>query len=185
MSENQLAISDKGAIWMPRTFWKMPSLNNAKIIKFNSPEELWIESKKYFIWSNENPLYDTKTYNCAGEIITKEVPKIRAFSVKALCLFINISTATWWQYIHKEEFLDVTSRVLDIIYCQKFEGAAVDIFNTSIITKDLGLSDRHEVSGPDGMPLNPQTVVNINAEINPKEASQLYHRMLKDAKSSV
>lgn len=183
MSETNLNISDKGAVWMPRSFWTIVTKRSQK--KYLTSDELWSACVEYFIWATENPLFITKTFNCAGEIVLKQIPKPRIFSIKALCLFIGVPTNSWYVLRHDEEYADIVTKILDVIYCQKFESAAVDIFNPSIVAKDLGLSDRHELSGPEGMPISSQTIVNINSGIKPKEASLLYHRMLKNEEDNI
>jgi hypothetical protein len=40
----------------------------------------------------------------------------------------------------------VTQKIEDIIRTQKFEGAAADLFNVSIIQRELGLTDRADVN---------------------------------------
>lgn len=44
-----------------------------------------------------------------------------------------------------EGFSDVTSRAEDIIYDQKFSGAAADLLNANIIARDLGLKEQSQV----------------------------------------
>lgn len=41
--------------------------------------------------------------------------------------------------------MQVTTRIDEIIYKQKFEGAAVGAFNANIIARDLGLADKKDV----------------------------------------
>lgn len=41
----------------------------------------------------------------------------------------------------------------DAIRHQKFTGAAADLLNPMIISRDLGLADKSELSGPDGGPM--------------------------------
>ncbi len=40
------------------------------------------------------------------------------------------------------EFSEVITRVEQIIYIQKFEGATVNAFNANIISRELGLADK-------------------------------------------
>lgn len=43
------------------------------------------------------------------------------------------------------EFADVVRAIAQTMYAQKFEGAAVGAFNSNIIARDLGLTDRSHV----------------------------------------
>ena len=63
---------------------------------------------------------------------------------------IHSKAVTWQDYTEKDDFSAVTTRIEDIIYEQKFTGAAADLLNPNIIARDLGLADKKEVSGPDG-----------------------------------
>ncbi len=40
-----------------------------------------------------------------------------------------------------------------IMYAQKFEGAAADLLNANLISRDLGLVDQHKVGGIEGAPI--------------------------------
>jgi hypothetical protein len=44
------------------------------------------------------------------------------------------------------DFLQIITRIEDIIYSQKFEGAAVGQFNSNIIARDLKLSDQTDIT---------------------------------------
>lgn len=41
----------------------------------------------------------------------------------------------------------IIARIEDVIHSQKLEGAAVGQYNHNIITRDLGLAEKSEVSG--------------------------------------
>jgi hypothetical protein len=59
---------------------------------------------------------------------------------------LDISKDTWVNYKERKGFLEVSTRVEGIIYTQKFEGASVGAFNSSIIARDLGLKDNSELT---------------------------------------
>lgn len=44
-----------------------------------------------------------------------------------------------------EGFSDITTRAEEIIYDQKFSGAAADLLNANIIARDLGLKEQSQV----------------------------------------
>ncbi|MFC0183379.1 terminase small subunit [Pseudarcicella hirudinis] len=46
---------------------------------------------------------------------------------------------------HQKIFLEVITRIEEIVYVQKFEGAAVGAFNANIIARDLGLADKQNI----------------------------------------
>jgi poly(A) polymerase Pap1 len=57
-----------------------------------------------------------------------------------------------------DDEIDFSTVITDIektIYTQKFQGASADLLNANIIARDLGLSDKTELTGKDGKPLIP------------------------------
>ena len=87
-----------------------------------------------------------KVFSYQGEIIKANVPKMRAMTISGLCTFLDITRGqTWGTFRSMEGFSDVTSRAEDIIYDQKFSGAAADLLNANIIARDLGLKEQSQV----------------------------------------
>ena len=127
--------------------------------KFDGPEKLWAACQEYFSWVAENPLTEAKAFSYEGQITIAHLPKMRAMTIQGLCLFLDIHKTTWEEWRKsRPDLSSVISRVDEIIFQQKFEGAAADLLNQNIIARDLGLADRKELSNPDGS-LAPQVVV--------------------------
>lgn len=123
-----------------------------------TPESLWAGAVEYFNWALNNPLLDLRPFVLKGEIVIAEIPKPRALTVGGLCIFIDISMQCWSEYKTRAGFEDVTSKISEVIRTQKFEGAAVDIFNAAIVMRDLGLTDKTELTGKDGGPIKTEEV---------------------------
>ncbi len=124
--------------------WKARSIDGRKPI-FNDPDVLHSACLQYFQWVEDNPLMTTELVKYQGEATQVQVPRIRAMTIAGLCIYLDISPSTWAGYSDRPDFLKVTELVESIIYCQKFEGAAADLFNGNIIARELGLADRQEV----------------------------------------
>lgn len=126
----------------------------------------------YFEWVQENPLYEAKLVSFEGISSLEEIPKMRAMTVEGLCLFIDISSRTWrlWKET-RQDLLPILEWAEGNIRQQKFSGAAAGLLNASIISRDLGLADKQEITGPGGGPL--QTVT---TEMTPQEAAEAYAR---------
>ena len=141
--------------------------------KYSTPEKLWDACVAYFEWAEDNPLTEEKIFSFQGETHTGSITKMRAMTLRELCLYINIDPKTWASYRTCKDVLPITKRVEDIIYTQKFTGAAADLLNPNIIARELGLKDAniHEISGPGGEPI--QT---ITSEMTAKEATEIYRR---------
>jgi hypothetical protein len=130
-------------------FWEARSTHGRNPI-FKKPDELWTACAEYFEWVEENPLYEDKLVTFQGSATHEPVAKMRAMTISGLCIFLDIGVQTWHDYRDKEDFSEVTKRVDEIIRTQKFQGAAADLLNPNIIARDLGLSDKQELSGPNG-----------------------------------
>jgi len=112
--------------------WQLRELN--KPTKFEDDSQLAQACRDYFDWVMENPVED-------GD----KNKRVRPFTIGGLCLFIGISDTTWRTYRKDEKFKDLCEIVDAVIYENKFVGAAVNMFNANIISRDLGLADKSEV----------------------------------------
>jgi len=134
------------------SFWEVRSSHGRAPI-FASPEQLWEACCEYFGWIEANPLYEAKAFAFQGIVTVESLPKMRAMTISSLCIFLDIDVTTWHAYRDKKDFSLVTTRVDEIIRTQKFQGAAADLLNPNIIARDLGLTDKSELTGADGGPL--------------------------------
>lgn len=116
--------------------------------KAYTPEELWNKAQDYFKWVHEHPLMERRVFNYQGEIVEADVPKMRAMTEIAFCLFADINHETFANYKSDKEpykeFFGVSTAIAQVIYTQKFEGAAAEFLNHNIIARDLGLRERTE-----------------------------------------
>ncbi len=131
--------------------------------KFIDPRELWQACCEYFEWVDSHPLSDLKAYTYKGQIKSVNVPKMRPYTLTGLCLYLNLTLEGWRYYRKsKKEFLGVSERAEMVIYCQKFEGAAVGFFNANIIARDLGLNEVVEISDPRRRPRQTESTQKID-----------------------
>lgn len=134
------------------SFWKQRSSHGRKPI-FATPDDLWSAACEYFEWVEENPLRETKLFSYEGEIIEGEIPKMRAMTIQALCFFIGISRQGWSEYKAKQDFSEIAEEIEAVIFSQKFEGASGGFLNASIISRELGLADKQDIT-TNGQSLN-------------------------------
>lgn len=127
-------------------FWLQRSSHGRKPI-FASPDDLWNAACEYFEWVHNNPLYESKAFSYQGEVTVETLPKIRAMTEAGLCFFLDIGTSTLHDYKKREDFSEVIAKIERVIFTQKFEGAAADLLNANIISRELGLADKQELSG--------------------------------------
>lgn len=126
--------------------WEARSTHGRQPI-FKNPEQLWAACCEYFEWVEANPLMESKLASYQGHNEIVSVPKMRAMTISGLCLFLDIHHTTWREYRNNNDFSKVASRAEEVIYNQKFTGASADLLNANIIARDLGLSDKKELSG--------------------------------------
>ncbi len=148
--------------------------------KFESPEQLWEACCEYFKWVEENPLYASQviTYKGRGSLV--KVPKQRAMTISGLSLFLGMKEDTWRDYRDNKDqnFSSVCKAAEQVIRDQKFSGAAADLFNAHVISRDLGLKEQSEVSGPGGGPIQTQTKMDPS-KLSTKELQNLVAAMDK------
>lgn len=114
--------------------------------KFETPDALWAACVEYFEWVSANPMQESKLVSFQGVSKLETLPKMRAMTLNALCVFLNIRRATWGDWRNaREDLADVIERVEAVIFTQKLEGAAADLLNGNIIARELGLADKQEV----------------------------------------
>lgn len=165
-------------------FWKKRSKHGRDKL-FASPELLWEACEQYFRWCVNNPLMEMeqiknppRPYKDTESEWVKpsqfvELPKMRAFTIQGLCRFLDSNTQWFNQFedsLKAEEkqndpltkdFSVICMRVREIIYEQKFTGAAAGFLNPMIIARDLGLRDKKELTGENGGPLQIQNITGM------------------------
>ena len=162
-------------------FWLARS-SHGKAPKFTS-KTLEDACHQYFQWIVDNPIMLSETKSYKGFESTVINPRPRAMTIQGLCAFIDITPETWDKYRnhrslekdkdyselelakirdHNDKVL-IATRIGTVIRDQKFQGAALEIFNPNIIARELGLRDlkTHEHSGIDGAPIKSEISVTL------------------------
>lgn len=131
---------------------------------FTDPDLLFEECCEYFDATDERKLYK-KDFK-GNQAIEVDIPHDIPYSISGLCLFLGITEKTWREWRkERADLSSVISRVDSIIYTQKFEGATTNLFNANIISRDLGLMDRQDVT-TGGEKMN---VINLGSGVKPPE----------------
>jgi hypothetical protein len=84
------------------------------------------------------------------------IPTDTPFTLSGLYVFLGIDENTWRRYRKEENYEDfwaVVKEVDQIIYTQKFEGAAVGTYNANIIAWELGLVAKTSIQGDPENPI--------------------------------
>ncbi|SNY93961.1 DNA-packaging protein gp3 [Cohaesibacter sp. ES.047] len=123
-------------------YWAKRRRNGRKPL-YETPDQLWRACVKYFEWVEATPLKQEEIIKYRDRYERIELNKMRAMSKKGLCVFLDIDPKTWEGYKTRgEDFFRIITRVEDIIWDQKFTGAAAGILNGNIIARELPLGDK-------------------------------------------
>lgn len=110
---------------------------------FSSPTILWEACCEYFEVTSQRRWMQVE-FN-GKDALRCEVPNEIPFTLTGMYIFLDISHQTWVDYRERKDFIEVITRVENIIYTQKFEGAAIGAFHANIIARDLGLTDKRDL----------------------------------------
>ncbi len=137
-------------------FWKQRAKHGRDKI-FKTPNALWEAACEYFEWCDKNPLIEIDFKG--GKAKKVEYPKMRAYTIRDMCRFLGVNE----QYINEfeeglkdkkdkksKDFSQIVTCIRDVIYTQKFQGAAAGFLNPNIIARELGLADKKEHTGEGG-----------------------------------
>jgi hypothetical protein len=150
-------------------FWEARSSHGAKP-KFENPDDLWDACAQYFEFVEDTPLSEQRGFAFQGKVTKEDFPLMRAMTLGGMCIFLDISLTTWhdWRK-NRPDLSEVITRVEQIIYTQKFEGAAAGLLNPNIIARDLGLAEKKLHGNDPDNPLPEQTVVTYQLPDNGRE----------------
>jgi len=130
-------------------FWEQRSSHGAKP-KFEHASDLWDACAEYFEWNADNPLYEARPFAFQGDVTIARVEKMRAMTIGALCMFLDVDETSWrgWKS-DRSDLVPIIAWAESVIYRQKFEGASADMLNANIIARDLGLADKKDLTSTD------------------------------------
>ena len=142
------------APWMiGNKFWQQRSKHGRDKL-FSTPELLWEAACEYFQWCDDNPWMKReaiKSGDRAGVIIS--IPTERPYTLQGLTSYLHTNKGYFDDFEKSlkdktdeisKDFSVIVTRIREIIYQQKFEGAAIGAFNANIIARDLGLTDKKD-----------------------------------------
>lgn len=125
---------------------------------FKTAEELWQAACKYFDWCDNNPIIETDFKGKDADRV--EIPRMRAYTIRGLCVYLGCAERYLYDleealkakkergvYGEEEErFSQIIVHIRNIIYTQKFEGAAANQLNANIISRELGLAEKSDIN---------------------------------------
>lgn len=129
-------------------FWELRSKHGRNTL-FETPELMWEAACEYFKWCEDNPFIAIE-YN-GKDAIACEVPKMRPFTLHGICSYFDCNIQYFSDFKTTKTYVDkgfslVVTRIEETIYNQKFSGAAAGFLKENIIARDLGLTDKKDVT---------------------------------------
>jgi hypothetical protein len=135
-------------------YWKLA--HNWHKPKKYTPKKLLELAFEYIEWAEKNPLYEMKAFSSQGKILKTKLPKMRALTIQGFCWFANMEPLTFRNYEKDKAYVTIITRIREMFFSQKLEGAAAEMLNPNIIARELRLGDSTELTGKDGKPLFPE-----------------------------
>lgn len=148
-------------------FWELRSKHGRDKL-FASSDLLWKAACDYFNWCQSNPLIEVQQAKAtgkpfkdkeSGEIVfpdsTIQLPKMRPFTMIGLCHYLDCNLKYFDDFEKSlkdkqdkksRDFSRIITRTREVIYNQKFTGAAAGFLNPNIIARDLGLIEKKDVT---------------------------------------
>jgi len=126
-------------------FWKLRSKHGRDLL-FATPDLLWEAAVEYFEATDQRKWIKKDWVGKDAKEVNRECET--PYTLSGLCLYLDCSREWWNKFKNekREDFLQVLTRIEEIIYTQKFEGASVGAFNPSIIARDLGLKEQTDMT---------------------------------------
>lgn len=132
--------------------------------KFENGDALLEACKDYFEWAHQNPIVVDNVGWFQGRATHEPEYKTRPLTVEGLAVHLGISPRTWRAWSEegsrdfREDLAPVIEEVEAAMYSHNFDGASAGLFNAGIIARKLGLSDKQELTGKDGGPVQTEEV---------------------------
>ena len=133
-------------------FWRRREVSGRTPL-YTDPEKLWQDCLEYFEWCDANPLQYDKIMSAGGDVVNATGYKLRAYTIDGLCLRLDIDRSTWKEWRKRKDISAVVARADATIRSQQIEGATAELLNPNIVARLNGLSERQEVTGKDGGPI--------------------------------
>lgn len=133
-------------------FWKARAKVGRKRI-FETPEDMFNAAQEYFYYQSSRTLNETQFTGSQGKKVI--IPHVPPFTWEGLTMFLHVNTVYFNKFEAERkkentdqarEFCKIITHVRETIRLQKFEGAMVGMYNANITARDLGLTDKKDVT---------------------------------------
>lgn len=139
-----------GPGWAGNAYWRNRAKDGRDKV-YDDADELLEKCVEYFEWNLNNPMKSEKIVGTPPQRMDVDVPRV--MSLMGLSLFIGQTSKTWCETrtnTTDPEMKAVIRWAEEIIRSNKYEGAVGGFFNAMILVRDLGLTDKSEVTNVGG-----------------------------------
>ena len=109
-----------------------------------TPATFWAKVIEFLQWCDKYPLKSEEVFGTGKRMTVKNM---RMPTIQGFCTYAKIDRQTFANYEKDEAWFGIVTRARDLFYAIKIEGAAAGLLNANIIARELGLSDKTEVTG--------------------------------------
>lgn len=122
----------------------------AKHKYIETPEKMWELFEEYVLHERNHPMYKTEYVGKDGQKVLTPLETPITFEGFECYLSANNIIEDLGQYSADRdnaytEYVPIITRIRKNCYVHNFKGAAVGLFNPSLIARKLGLTDKSEV----------------------------------------
>lgn len=145
-------------------YWKWRA-NTGRPKNLKNPKQLMLAAIEYFEWCDANPVIKNemiKSGEHAGSIVAVPVPRPYTWMGLEMWLYDKSIIAKLDDYRANKkdnysEFSDTLTHITNIIRDQQLTGGLADIFNSNLISRVLGLTEKSESTVTIEQPLFPDS----------------------------
>ncbi|MES2382455.1 MAG: terminase small subunit [Bacteroidota bacterium] len=147
--------------------WWMLRAKHGRDKLFKTSDLLWDAALEYFNHTDSRKWTKKDWVGKDAHEVERETET--PYTISGLCLYLDCSRSFFAEFKkalnekndkESKDFLLVITRIENIIFTQKIEGAAVGAFNANIVAMELGLKQQTETT---------TTAINYNAELSKDE----------------
>lgn len=134
-----------------------------------TPEALLDKINEYISIKLEERLQVNKL--SGGKQVTIET--VAPMTIQGFCAYSGLLRKIWYEYAQKDAYRDIISRAKDYFFDYKFKYAAVGVFDSNLVARELGIGDRFDVEGvniPTTVEVTLKTGEGVNMQLPESEA---------------
>lgn len=111
-----------------------------------TPEQMFNLAVGYFTFCEEQPICALETASFQGDVYESPVHKTRVFTLRGFLVFAALTPQSYQNFRRDPDYSAICSWIDNVIYEQKYQLAANNLVNASLIGKDIGIDKPAEIN---------------------------------------